>query len=221
MTSRNTSERLAQNRPALNAARRNALDAIFIWSTNKVCGDLPTDSHSSISRGASICPGNYRGIETLGCRSAAPPTCNSAFKTSAALPSHCPSVTWDADHVLRWWMHHKSQKRSSGTPRPFSYPLRCAMTDDSYTVLTYKGEQVRNNIYRSDVVSAFDALHHAARPAGVYHIGGKQASNCSMLSHHLAGGGYRRHDAPWRNGCDRAIESLLGNGWHRGPDRTC
>ena len=62
-----------------------------------------------------------------------------------------------------------------------SYLMRCTMTGDPYTVFGYGGKQVRDNIHAADLVAAFDAFHHAPRPAAVYNIGGGRQSNCSML----------------------------------------
>lgn len=62
-----------------------------------------------------------------------------------------------------------------------SYLVRCAVTGEPYTVLGYRGKQVRDNIHSADVVSAFDAFHAAPRAAAVYNLGGGRESNCSML----------------------------------------
>lgn len=71
----------------------------------------------------------------------------------------------------------------SGTPLHgfLAYLVRCAITGDQYTVLGYKGKQVRDNIHAEDLVSAFWHFCQAPRSGEVYNIGGGRFSNCSML----------------------------------------
>lgn len=71
----------------------------------------------------------------------------------------------------------------SGTPLHgfLAYLVRCAITGDQYTVLGYKGKQVRDNIHAEDLVSAFWHFCQTPRSGEVYNIGGGRFSNCSML----------------------------------------
>lgn len=62
-----------------------------------------------------------------------------------------------------------------------AYLMKCAATGDAYTVLGYKGKQVRDNIHSHDLVSAFWEVLQAPRSGEVYNIGGGRFSNCSML----------------------------------------
>lgn len=62
-----------------------------------------------------------------------------------------------------------------------AYLMRCTMTGTPYTVLGYKGKQVRDNIHSADLIRAFDAFFRQPRVAEVYNIGGGRESNCSML----------------------------------------
>jgi CDP-paratose 2-epimerase len=55
------------------------------------------------------------------------------------------------------------------------------MTGEPYTVLGYKGKQVRDNIHSSDFVNALFHFYQQPRVAEVYNIGGGRFSNCSML----------------------------------------
>jgi CDP-paratose 2-epimerase len=73
-----------------------------------------------------------------------------------------------------------------------SYLVRCNVTDTQYSVLGYKGKQVRDNIHSSDLVRAFDEFFRNPREGRVYNIGGGQRSNCSVLeairmSEHVTG----------------------------------
>jgi CDP-paratose 2-epimerase len=61
-----------------------------------------------------------------------------------------------------------------------SYLMKCAITGDKYTVLGYKGKQVRDNIHSWDLVNMFWHFHQAPRQGEVYNAGGGRHSNCSM-----------------------------------------
>jgi CDP-paratose 2-epimerase len=62
-----------------------------------------------------------------------------------------------------------------------AYLMKCAMTGTPYTVLGYKGKQVRDNIHSADLIRAFYEFFRAPRQGEVYNIGGGRTSNCSML----------------------------------------
>jgi CDP-paratose 2-epimerase len=62
-----------------------------------------------------------------------------------------------------------------------SWLVKCAVTDQHYTVLGYKGKQVRDNIHSADLVSALWHFFRYPRVAEVYNIGGGRHSQCSML----------------------------------------
>lgn len=62
-----------------------------------------------------------------------------------------------------------------------AYLAKCAVTGAPYTVLGYKGKQVRDNIHAFDLVNAFWHFIQAPRSGAVYNIGGSRHSNCSML----------------------------------------
>ncbi len=62
-----------------------------------------------------------------------------------------------------------------------AYLLKCTAIGSPYTVLGYKGKQVRDNIHAHDLVTAFDEVFRAPRCGEVYNAGGTRRSNCSML----------------------------------------
>jgi CDP-paratose 2-epimerase len=62
-----------------------------------------------------------------------------------------------------------------------SYLMKCAVTGEPYTVLGYKGKQVRDNIHSYDLVNAIHHIYQDPRAGEVYNIGGGRLSNCSML----------------------------------------
>ena len=62
-----------------------------------------------------------------------------------------------------------------------AYLAKCAVTGAAYTVLGYKGKQVRDNIHSHDLVNAFWHFIQAPRSGAVYNMGGSRYSNCSLL----------------------------------------
>ncbi len=62
-----------------------------------------------------------------------------------------------------------------------SYLMKCAVTGEPYTVLGYKGKQVRDNIHSYDLVNMFWNFYQTPRKGEVYNAGGGRYSNCSML----------------------------------------
>ena len=62
-----------------------------------------------------------------------------------------------------------------------SYLVKSTLRDKKYTVIGYKGKQVRDNIHSSDLVNAFWHFFRSPRYAEVYNIGGGRFSNCSIL----------------------------------------
>ncbi|HKX09183.1 MAG TPA: NAD-dependent epimerase/dehydratase family protein [Stellaceae bacterium] len=62
-----------------------------------------------------------------------------------------------------------------------SYLMKCALTGAPYTVLGYKGKQVRDNIHSRDLVSAFWQFFRDPKRAAVYNMGGGRFADCSVL----------------------------------------
>lgn len=62
-----------------------------------------------------------------------------------------------------------------------AYVMRCAMTRASYTIIGYKGKQVRDAIHSYDLIQTFYEFFKAPRVAEVYNIGGGRYSNASVL----------------------------------------
>ena len=59
--------------------------------------------------------------------------------------------------------------------------MKCAINGEHYTVLGYKGKQVRDNIHSYDLVNMFWHFYQNPRPGEVYNAGGGRHSNCSIL----------------------------------------
>jgi len=171
----------------LEATRQHCPEAPFIFtSTNKVYGDtpnrLPLEERETRWELPDSHPYGAHGIdETMSIDQ----TLHSVFGASKV----------SADVLVQEYGRYFGMKtvcfrggcltgpNHSGTPLHgfLAYLVRCAITGDQYTVLGYKGKQVRDNIYAADLVSAFWHFCQAPRSAEVYNIGGGRFSNCSML----------------------------------------
>ena len=62
-----------------------------------------------------------------------------------------------------------------------AYLMKCVVTGQPYTVLGYKGKQVRDNIHSNDLVDAFYNFYQNPRVGEVYNMGGSRHANCSIL----------------------------------------
>ncbi|HEX3425226.1 MAG TPA: NAD-dependent epimerase/dehydratase family protein [Acidimicrobiales bacterium] len=62
-----------------------------------------------------------------------------------------------------------------------SYLVKTAVADHDYTVLGYKGKQVRDQIHSADVVAAFEQFIANPRPGEVYNLGGERRNSASVL----------------------------------------
>lgn len=63
-----------------------------------------------------------------------------------------------------------------------SYLAKCIRTETPYTIIGYKGKQVRDNLHSYDVASAITAiLDGVVRYAAVYNLGGGRENSVSIL----------------------------------------
>ena len=73
-----------------------------------------------------------------------------------------------------------------------SYLVKVAQVNGTYTIIGYKGKQVRDQIHSADVIAAFVEFAKNPRPGEVYNIGGGRENSCSILE------------------CIEKVEALLG-----------
>jgi CDP-paratose 2-epimerase len=59
--------------------------------------------------------------------------------------------------------------------------MKCAVTEQEYTIFGHKKKQVRDNIHSADLINAFHEFFTNPRSGEVYNIGGGRQSNASML----------------------------------------
>ncbi len=62
-----------------------------------------------------------------------------------------------------------------------SYLTQCAIFNKKYTIIGYKGKQVRDNIHSSDLARAFGEFILHPQPGAVYNLGGSRENSCSII----------------------------------------
>ncbi len=62
-----------------------------------------------------------------------------------------------------------------------SFLVKAALFKKKYTLIGYKGKQVRDNIHSHDLVSCFWEFYKKPRYGEVYNTGGGRFSNCSVI----------------------------------------
>jgi len=62
-----------------------------------------------------------------------------------------------------------------------SYLVKSAIRKKTYSIIGYKGKQVRDNIHSSDLIECFWNYFQKPRMGEVYNIGGGRMSNCSVI----------------------------------------
>ena len=62
-----------------------------------------------------------------------------------------------------------------------SYLVKVAKAGEVYSILGYKGKQVRDQIHSADVMAAFAEFAKAPRPGEVYNLGGGRSNSASIL----------------------------------------
>tara|TARA_Y100001980_G_C14549440_1_gene331326 strand:- start:681 stop:1727 length:1047 start_codon:yes stop_codon:yes gene_type:complete len=62
-----------------------------------------------------------------------------------------------------------------------SYLVKQSLQKREYTIIGYKGKQVRDNLHSSDLINCFWQFFKKPKKGAVYNIGGGRYSNCSIL----------------------------------------
>lgn len=169
----------------LEATRHHAPEAVFIhMSTNKVYGDAPNEYPlvEGPKRFDYERPEDREGIDE-GCR--IDQTLHSLFgasKTAADLM---------AQEYGRYFGMKVGIFRGGCLTGPahsavelhgfLAYMVKVAVTGGMYTVIGYKGKQVRDQIHSSDVIRAFEMFQSSPRPGEVYNLGGGRENSASVL----------------------------------------
>ena len=62
-----------------------------------------------------------------------------------------------------------------------SYLVKSAIKNKKYTLIGYKGKQVRDNIHSNDLVNCFWEFYKKPKKGEIYNTGGGRFSNCSII----------------------------------------
>ena len=62
-----------------------------------------------------------------------------------------------------------------------SYLVKSSLSKKKYTIIGYKGKQVRDNLHSLDLVNCFWEFYKKPKKGEVYNIGGGRYSNCSVV----------------------------------------
>ena len=62
-----------------------------------------------------------------------------------------------------------------------SFLVKASIKNKKYTLIGYKGKQVRDNLHSNDLVKCFWEFYKKPRNGEVYNTGGGKFSNCSIL----------------------------------------
>ena len=62
-----------------------------------------------------------------------------------------------------------------------SYLVKLSLTKKKYSLIGYKGKQVRDNLHSEDLVNCFWEFYKKPKKGEVYNMGGGRKSNCSII----------------------------------------
>lgn len=170
----------------LEAVRQHAKDAVFIFtSTNKVYGDNPNLLPLIEQKTRYDLPLYHPLFEGIDESMSLDQTTHSIFgvsKTAADLM---------VQEYGRYFGLQTTVFRGGCLTGPahaavslhgfLAYLMKCAREQLPYTIIGYKGKQVRDNIHVHDLVRAIDAVYQKPRQGEVYNIGGGRRSHVSLL----------------------------------------
>jgi CDP-paratose 2-epimerase len=169
----------------LEATRQSAADAVFIFmSTNKVYGDAPNELplKELETRWEYSRPEHYGGIAE-------------DFRIDRSLHSLFGASKVAGDILTQEYGRYFGLKTTvfrggcltgpnhSGVQLHgfLNYLFKVVSEGGHYTVIGYKGKQVRDNIHSLDVVRIMEAVYQAPRCGEVYNLGGGRDNSCSVL----------------------------------------
>jgi CDP-paratose 2-epimerase len=169
----------------LEATRRHAPEAVFLFmSTNKVYGDAPNQLPlvEKEMRYDYADPADYHGIRET-------------FSIDQNLHSLFGASKVAADVLTQEYGRYFGLR--TGTFRGgcitgpshsgvelhgfLNYLVRVAVDAGVYTIIGYKGKQVRDQIHSRDVIQALWAFAQDPRPGEVYNLGGGRDNSASVL----------------------------------------
>jgi CDP-paratose 2-epimerase len=169
----------------LEATRRHAPEAVFIlMSTNKVYGDAPNELPlvERPTRYDYARPEDYNGIRE-DCRI---DRCLHSLFGASKVAADIMTQEYGRYFGLKTGVFRggclTGPNHSAVQLHGFlAYVVRVAQRGEPYTIIGYKGKQVRDQIHSADVVRAFEAFYENPRPGEVYNLGGGRDNAASVL----------------------------------------
>jgi len=171
----------------LEATRRHSPEAIFIFmSTNKVYGDTPNRLPlAELDTRWELSPEHAYAADGI----------DESMSVDQCLHSLFGASKLAADVIVQEYGRYFGMRTAcfrggcltgpahSGAELHgfLAYLVKCAVTDTPYTVIGYKGKQVRDNLHVTDLVAAFWEFFRSPRCGAVYNIGGGRFANCSVM----------------------------------------
>jgi CDP-paratose 2-epimerase len=173
----------------LEVTRRYAHDAAFIhMSTNKVYGDRPNQLPFVELPTRWELPIDHRYYQGIGQAMSVDQCLHSVFganKAGADLLVQEYGRYFGMNTVVFRGGCLTGPKHAGTMLHGFlSHLMHCAVSGRQYTILGYKGKQVRDNLHSKDLAAAmWQFFQHSHEGVGgeVYNIGGGRYSNCSIL----------------------------------------
>ena len=169
----------------LEAARQHAKDAPFVFlSTNKVYGERPNylDLNEAETRWEYADKAYENGIpETMSIDDST----HSLFGVSKAaadlMVQEYGRYFGMATCCLRAGCLTGAAHSGVKLHGFLNYLVRCTVEEQVYTIIGYKGKQVRDNLEASDVARFIECFVEAPKSAAIYNIGGGKENSCSII----------------------------------------
>lgn len=170
----------------LENLRHHAKEATFIFtSTNKVYGDTPNRLPVIEKASRYELPKTHRYYQGIDESMSLDNCTHSIFGVSKA------SADLMVQEYGRYFGLHTTIFRGGCLTGPahsaaklhgfLAYLIKCIKEGREYSIIGYKGKQVRDNIHSHDLISAFYEVFQKPRCGQVYNIGGARHSNISIL----------------------------------------
>jgi len=169
----------------LEAARQSCPESPFVtMSTNKVYGDAPNEIPlvELMTRYEYARAEDYDGVDES-CRiDASTHSVFGASKVAGDIMTQEYGRYFNMPTcVLRGGCLTGSQHSAVSLHGFLNYLARVAVRGDTYTIIGYKGKQVRDQLHAYDVVRAAHAFAEAPRSGEVYNLGGGRKNSASVL----------------------------------------
>jgi len=170
----------------LEAMRKYAKEAVFIFtSTNKVYGDNPNSLPFIECETRYELPAGHRYFNGIDETMSIDQSTHSIFGVSK-----CSADLMVQEYGKYFGMHTvifrggclTGPNHSAAKLHGFlAYLIKCIQEGIPYTIIGYKGKQVRDNIHSVDLIRAFYEVYKNPRSGEVYNIGGSRHANISIL----------------------------------------